>query len=261
MAKAKTLQDLFHDTLKDIYFRRKEDSRRRCRRWQEPQTPMNCGPRSTSTRAKPRDRLNALNRCSRFWGRPRRARPAMRSWASSRKGQEIMKEYKGTPALDAGLLAAAQAVEHYEISRYGTLKTWAGELGMDKAVKLLDATLSEEKKTDAGFDRTGRDPGQSGGGSGLRAPASPWAAARARTPSSACNHGRVDRSMRLRPDQLAALPRRRAAGFLLFHGGRCRAYAGLGFVVRDGPSVRRATDLAIFAPCDDWPTRNSASVS
>ena len=60
-----------------------------------------------------------------------------------------MKEYKGTPALDAGLLAAAQSVEHYEISRYGTLKTWAGKLGMDKAVKLLDATLSEEKKTDA----------------------------------------------------------------------------------------------------------------
>jgi ferritin-like metal-binding protein YciE len=59
-----------------------------------------------------------------------------------------MKEYKGTPALDAGLLAAAQAVEHYEIARYGTLKTWAGELGLDQAVALLDATLAEEKKTD-----------------------------------------------------------------------------------------------------------------
>ena len=59
-----------------------------------------------------------------------------------------MKEYKGTPALDAGLLSAAQAVEHYEISRYGTLKTWAGELGLDEAVRLLDATLAEEKATD-----------------------------------------------------------------------------------------------------------------
>jgi len=46
------------------------------------------------------------------------------------------------------LLAAAQAVEHYEISRYGTLRTWAGELGFSEAVKLLDATLAEEKKTD-----------------------------------------------------------------------------------------------------------------
>lgn len=43
------------------------------------------------------------------------------------EGQEIIKEYKGSPALDAGLLAAAQAVEHYEISRYGTLRTWARE--------------------------------------------------------------------------------------------------------------------------------------
>ena len=59
-----------------------------------------------------------------------------------------MEEYADTPALDAGLLAAAQAVEHYEISRYGTLKTWADKLGMKDAVKLLDQTLAEEKKTD-----------------------------------------------------------------------------------------------------------------
>src|SRR6202011_4498421 len=64
------------------------------------------------------------------------------------EGKEIMDEYKGMPALDAGLLAAAQAVEHYEISRYGTLKCWASELGYKDAVKLLDATLNEEKKTD-----------------------------------------------------------------------------------------------------------------
>jgi ferritin-like metal-binding protein YciE len=63
------------------------------------------------------------------------------------EGQDVMKEYKGKAALDAGLIAAAQAVEHYEISRYGTLKTWAQELGLDDAVKLLDATLTEEKET------------------------------------------------------------------------------------------------------------------
>ena len=64
------------------------------------------------------------------------------------EGAEIMKEYKGSPALDAGLLAAAQAVEHYEISRYGTMKTWAKELGLHEAMRLLDQTLQEEKKTD-----------------------------------------------------------------------------------------------------------------
>jgi ferritin-like metal-binding protein YciE len=59
-----------------------------------------------------------------------------------------MDEYKGSEALDAGLLAAAQAVEHYEISRYGTLKAWATKLGYKDAAKLLDETLAEEKETD-----------------------------------------------------------------------------------------------------------------
>jgi ferritin-like metal-binding protein YciE len=65
------------------------------------------------------------------------------------EGQEIMKEYKGSSALDAGLLAAAQAVEHYEISRYGTLCAWAKELGLNDAVGLLSTTLKEEENTDA----------------------------------------------------------------------------------------------------------------
>ena len=64
------------------------------------------------------------------------------------EGQEIIKEYKGSPALDSGLLAAAQAVEHYEISRYGTLRTWAQELGLSQAAGLLETTLNEEKATD-----------------------------------------------------------------------------------------------------------------
>jgi ferritin-like metal-binding protein YciE len=65
------------------------------------------------------------------------------------EGKEIIQEDKGSPALDAGLLAAAQAVEHYEIARYGTLKAWAKKLGHQQAVSLLDQTLREEAKTDA----------------------------------------------------------------------------------------------------------------
>jgi ferritin-like metal-binding protein YciE len=64
------------------------------------------------------------------------------------EGKEIMDEYKGSEALDAGMLATAQAVEHYEISRYGTLKAWAAQLGMNDAANLLDQTLKEEEKTD-----------------------------------------------------------------------------------------------------------------
>jgi ferritin-like metal-binding protein YciE len=65
------------------------------------------------------------------------------------EGQEIIKDYRRSPALDSGLLAAAQAVEHYEISRYGTLRTWANELGLSQAVTLLETTLKEERNTDA----------------------------------------------------------------------------------------------------------------
>ena len=64
------------------------------------------------------------------------------------EGEEILSEYEGTPALDAGLIAAAQAVEHYEITRYGTLKRWAEVLGLQDAAALLDATLQEEIETD-----------------------------------------------------------------------------------------------------------------
>jgi ferritin-like metal-binding protein YciE len=64
------------------------------------------------------------------------------------EGAEIMEDYKGSPAHDAGLLAAAQSVEHYEMSRYGTLRTWAEELGLGDAAKLLQTTLDEEQATD-----------------------------------------------------------------------------------------------------------------
>jgi ferritin-like metal-binding protein YciE len=64
------------------------------------------------------------------------------------EGKEVMDEYKGSPALDAGLISAAQSVEHYEISRYGTLIAWANELGLAEAASLLETTLEEEKATD-----------------------------------------------------------------------------------------------------------------
>lgn len=65
-----------------------------------------------------------------------------------REGDEIATEFGKTRAGDAGLAAAAQAVEHYEIARYGTLKAWARELGLHKAVTLLETTEGEEIDTD-----------------------------------------------------------------------------------------------------------------
>lgn len=63
------------------------------------------------------------------------------------EGQDIMEDFSNSDALDAGLVAASQAIEHYEISRYGTLRTWAQQLGMDEAAKLFEQNLEEEKKT------------------------------------------------------------------------------------------------------------------
>lgn len=64
------------------------------------------------------------------------------------EGEEVIDTFKGAPALDAGLVAAAQAVEHYEMARYGTLCAWAKVLGMQDAVNILTQTLDEEKRTD-----------------------------------------------------------------------------------------------------------------
>ncbi|TIU59167.1 MAG: ferritin-like domain-containing protein, partial [Mesorhizobium sp.] len=63
--------------------------------------------------------------------------------------------YKGSPSLDAGLVGAAQAVEHYEIARYGTLIAWAKSLGKEDVVQLLNATLDEEKATDEALTTLG----------------------------------------------------------------------------------------------------------
>jgi ferritin-like metal-binding protein YciE len=64
------------------------------------------------------------------------------------EGQEILQEFRDGEALDAGLIAAAQAVEHYEIARYGTLLAWAKQLGLSDAEGLIQETLVEEENTD-----------------------------------------------------------------------------------------------------------------
>ena len=81
-------------------------------------------------------------------GKPARGKTCPAIDGILEEGQEILEEFKDSDALDAGLLAAAQAVEHYEIARYGTLKSWAMQLVKQDVAQLLDATLAEETKTD-----------------------------------------------------------------------------------------------------------------
>ncbi len=65
-----------------------------------------------------------------------------------KEGDEHLEEYAGSPAADAALIASAQAVEHYEITRYGTLRRWAKMLGLPDGYELLSQSLEEESRTD-----------------------------------------------------------------------------------------------------------------
>lgn len=144
----KQLDELFHDTLKDIYFAEKKilsTLPKMEKAAQADELKAAFKKHHTETQG----HIDRLEKVFAIIDKKPVGKTCAAIVGITDEGAEIMGEYKGSPALDAGLLAAAQAVEHYEISRYGTLKTWANELGLGEAVKLLDATLAEEKKTDA----------------------------------------------------------------------------------------------------------------
>ena len=143
----KDLNALFTDTLKDIYYAEKQIYKALPK--------LARAARSDKLRAafekhhdETEQQIERLEEIFELLGKPARGKKCDAIEGILDEGQEVMAEYKDTPALDAGLLAAAQAVEHYEISRYGTMKTWAEELGLQDAARLLEQTLQEEKKTD-----------------------------------------------------------------------------------------------------------------
>ena len=149
MAKApKNLDTLFHDTLKDIYFAEKKILTALPKMAKAAQNG-DLKAAFQKHQAQTEQQVERLDQVFGLIDAKPQGKTCQAIMGMIEEGQEVMEEYKGSPAIDAGLLAAAQAVEHYEISRYGTLRTWAEELGLDKAVRLLDATLKEEKDTDA----------------------------------------------------------------------------------------------------------------
>ncbi|WP_108397019.1 ferritin-like domain-containing protein [Devosia submarina] len=143
----KTLNDLFLDTLKDIYYAEKQILKTL------PKMAKAAG--SAELKAgfeqhaeETEGQVERLEQIFEMIGKPARGKTCEAILGIVEEGKEIMTEYKGTDALDAGLASSAQAVEHYEIARYGTLKSWAQQLGLNDAVKLLDQTLQEEIATD-----------------------------------------------------------------------------------------------------------------
>lgn len=143
----KKLADLFHDTLKDVYFAEKKILSALPKMAKAAQNDD-----LAAAFQKHKDETEGqIERLEQVFAEIE-AKPQGKTCDAIMgilaEGTEIMEEYKGSPALDAGLLAAAQAVEHYEISRYGTLRTWAEELGYTESVKLLQETLDQEEATD-----------------------------------------------------------------------------------------------------------------
>jgi ferritin-like metal-binding protein YciE len=143
----KNLNDLFLDTLKDIYFAEKQILKALPKMAKAAQSEK-LSAAFKKHHGETEGQVERLEQIFEILGKPARGKTCEAIKGILEEGTEIMDEYKGTAALDAGLLAAAQAVEHYEIARYGTLKQWAIQLGMKDAVRLLDETLKQEKKTD-----------------------------------------------------------------------------------------------------------------
>lgn len=148
MANEKTLKDLFHDTLKDIFFAEQQILKALPKMAKAAQSDK-LRAAFEKHRGETDGHVDRLKQVFELIGQPAKGKTCEAIQGIIAEGEEIMSEFKGTTALDAGLISSAQAVEHYEITRYGTLKRWAQTLGMSDAVKLLDQTLQEESKTDS----------------------------------------------------------------------------------------------------------------
>jgi ferritin-like metal-binding protein YciE len=145
--KEKTLDDLFTDTLKDIYYAENKILKalpKMAKAAQSDELKKAFQKHFKETEGQ----VARLEKVFRLIEQTPKGKKCEAIEGIIEEGAEIMKEFKGAPALDAGLVSAAQAVEHYEIARYGTLKRWAEQMGLDQAIGLLDATLNEEKNTD-----------------------------------------------------------------------------------------------------------------
>lgn len=147
MPQNKTLDDLFLDTLKDIYYAEKQILKvlpKMARAAQDPQLKAGFEEHREQTEG----HVERLEEIFEMLGQPARGKTCEAIVGIIEEGKTIMDEYQGTLALDAGLISSAQAVEHYEMARYGTLKAWGSLLGRKDAVQLLDATYKEESAAD-----------------------------------------------------------------------------------------------------------------
>lgn len=143
----KTLDDLFHDTLRDIYYAEKQILKALPKMAKGAQDAA-LKAAFEKHRGETEGQVDRLEQVFKIIGKTARGKKCEAIEGILAEGDEVLEEFADSPALDAGLISSAQAVEHYEITRYGTLKRWATVLGLDDAAKLLDETLQQEGATD-----------------------------------------------------------------------------------------------------------------
>ncbi|MFW7270096.1 ferritin-like domain-containing protein [Gluconacetobacter sp. Hr-1-5] len=144
----KTLSDAFYETLKDIYFAEKQilkALKRSVRAAQAPDLKKAFETHATETA----HHVERLNEVFGLIGKAPRSKTCEATQGILAEMEEDLETFGTTEAADAVLIGCAQSIEHYEISRYGTLKAWAATLGLTEAEELLAETLEEEKRTDA----------------------------------------------------------------------------------------------------------------
>lgn len=153
MAKTtKTLHELFRDTLKDVYFAEKKILST-LPKMMKAATSSDLKAAFEKHRGETEGQVSRLEKVFSLIEVKPTGKTCDAIMGIVKEGEEVIEDYNGSPALDAALLAVAQAVEHYEISRYGTLRTWAEELKIEGAARLLDETLQQEKNTDAALTK------------------------------------------------------------------------------------------------------------
>ena len=143
-----SMDELFHNLLQDVYYAEKQ-LLKTLPKLAKKSTNEKLQEAFTTHRDETEGHVERLEKVFEMIGKKPHAKTCDAILGIIAEGQEVMEEAKDESVRDAGILAAAQAAEHYEIARYGTLRAWAGELGMPDAVALLEATLKEEKATDA----------------------------------------------------------------------------------------------------------------
>ncbi|HUG61073.1 MAG TPA: ferritin-like domain-containing protein, partial [Methylomirabilota bacterium] len=137
----------FYETLKDVYYAEKNSVRalKKSAKAAESEVLRDAFERHAEESA---IQVERLDKVFEVIGKSARSKTCEAMQGLTAEMQEDLEDFQGSPAADAVLIGSAQAIEHYEIARYGTLRTWANQLGHDDAASLLGETLEEEKRTD-----------------------------------------------------------------------------------------------------------------